>query len=495
MAGARMGASSQGMSAPPAPFFEGPSLPAHVEPAHCSPGPLAHRRQDAALVLDYATGSFSAAAAAVASNEERATSEALFIERASTTASRASRSARLLVWNSLCIKAGFSGPLTDVTVRTVVGALLRARYRSANAYFAAAKRQHIETYNSWDPKLDFIVAAEVNRACKRGLGPPSRAAPFPLLSIGTQLISSPTAFSELTVAPSAPRHPVVCTIIATWGLFREVEIANCSLADIRLNGMAKTLMIDVPASKADVAALGATVTLCCVCHLQLQAVCPYCHGRQHLRRRVFELGIAHQHELIDKPLFPSSTGEWPTKAGVIDAITKVATAAGELPTTRRGAMKWGGHAFRRGGAHLLAALGVSREDIKAIARHSSDAIDGYLDGANLTYITRLLPAALDRLASSPVAITALTASQVPVDWKAIAMVRGGKVHAASSVAGTAMCGWPWAASVSRCHNAELSSLSCRKCVAALRTRQASPSSSSSSSTSSRGSTASPSERS
>ena len=143
-----------------------------------------------------------------------------------------------------------------------------------------------------------------------------------------------------------------------------------------------TLM--APASKADVTALGTSVALTCVCKSGLQPICPYCIGRAHLADTISLFGITSVNDLANKPLFPSHDMSWCSKAGVIHSIEALASAAGEAPHTRRGAEKWGGHAYRRGGAHLLAALGLSREDIKAIARHSSNAVDAYLEGADFS---------------------------------------------------------------------------------------------------------------
>ena len=50
--------------------------------------------------------------------------------------------------------------------------------------------------------------------------------------------------------------------------------------------------------------------------------------------------------------------------------------------TASGAAQWGGDALRRGGAQHLAAAGIDVWRIQALARHSSNAILGYLDGVH-----------------------------------------------------------------------------------------------------------------
>ncbi len=125
----------------------------------------------------------------------------------------------------------------------IVGALLRAGYRSAQAYFAAAKRQHIEMYKTWDCELDLIVGPEVARASKRGMGTPSRTAPFPLLTVACSKNHDWKHFSIPDAPADSPIHPWTCAVLGTWSLFREIELANVTLADVRMSKADKTLTI------------------------------------------------------------------------------------------------------------------------------------------------------------------------------------------------------------------------------------------------------------
>jgi len=231
-----------------------------------------------------------------------------------------------------------------------------------------------------------------------------------------------------------------------------------------------------------VAALGSSVTLSCVCDSGLGHICPYCLGRQHLADMMHKYGLKSHNDLVDKPLFPSRLGTWCTKDGVISTIAGLATAAGHAPHNRRGAEKWGGHAFRRGGAHMYAALGLSREDIKAIARHTSSAIDAYLEGADLTYIKRLLPAKMGTLSSGFSAQPLEIPATFP-EWAHVRMARSDKTHATQPSIGRTLCGWPWAASASRCVSSD-TPVTCMKCLTSRRaSSSAARVSSSSSSTS------------
>ena len=446
----------------PKQFSEGPAIKRQSTTVEPPPAVPLDRRQDAALVLPYRTGSARQALAAVASEEQCALSRDVFENRAVVASTLKSRQARLKVWLDLAERAGVQGPLTPHSVKTVIGALLRAGFRSAAAYFSAAKRHHIETYKSWDVELDLIVSADVGRACKRGLGPPSRSSPFPLLAvsrvIGTNIESAATPASD-----AGPMHPWPCVVLATWALLREVEVANASLADIRTSRVDKTLTLLAPASKADISALGSSVTLACVCSAGLGPVCPVCIGRAHLSRVAAMYNVTDANELDGKPLFPARNRSWCSKQGMTQAIAALASQGGQTPFTRRGAERWGGHALRRGGVHLYASLGLSREQIKTLARHSSSAIDGYLDGADLQYMKRLLQTRFVLPQTSCTASELAVPSSFP-PWTKVKMARGGKVHECTLRSGVTVCGWPWAASVSRCLPAEGTPTSCRLCA-------------------------------
>ena len=421
------------------------------------------------MVLPYRTGSLKAAMAAVSTPEERMESTRTFQSRSLAQSTKESKESRLLVWLQLAHQAGVSGPLTRESTEIVVGALLRGGYRSAQAYFSAAKAHHISLYKTWDPELDLLVAPDVTRACKRGQGPPARAAPFPLLTVANIKDTSILDVRPPDLSPDAPSDPWPLAVLSTWALLREIEAANATLADVRKSRADRSFTITAAASKADIAALGVSVTLNCSCQIGIITACPYCVGVKHLEAMIKRYRVTAPSQLAEIPLFPSQRGSWCTKLGVIEVITSLASLADVSAVTRRGSFKWGGHAFRRGGAHMLARLGYSRDQIKAVARHSSSAIDGYLEGADLAYLRNLAP----QPQASRIEVTPLTVPEVCPSWTRIRMARGDKVHVGFHP-GRAACGWPWAASVSRCVDAGESEISCGRCLRSLRP-QASPS--------------------
>jgi len=132
------------------PLFEGPSLEPAAKRVRTEPLQQESRRSDAPLVLPYQTGSINKAKQAILDPQS---CQDTFNSRATVTSTRESRDARLKVWLDLAKDANVSGPLTATSVSIVIGALLQAKYRSAYAYFSAAKRHHIQTYKYWDAEL------------------------------------------------------------------------------------------------------------------------------------------------------------------------------------------------------------------------------------------------------------------------------------------------------------------------------------------------------
>ena len=119
---------------------------------------------------------------------------------------------------------------------------------------------------------------------------------------------------------------------------------------------------------------------------------------------------------------------------------------------------------------------LGSEDIKAVARHTSSAIDGYLEGADFQYVKRLLPTKLGSQPTIGHSSAALAPPPSFPDWDKVRMVRGGKTHACVQGVGRTSCGWPWSASTSRCTSAPDALVSCAKCIRTL-SRQAAASSS------------------
>jgi DNA-binding transcriptional MerR regulator len=80
------------------------------------------------------------------------------------------------------------------------------------------------------------------------------------------------------------------------------------------------------------------------------------------------------------PLFPTESGDFIAKKNMVKHIELGAASLGKPIRSRTGAYLWGGHAYRRGIIHHLAASGVEVSKIQSLLRHpcASTAIIRYL---------------------------------------------------------------------------------------------------------------------
>ena len=81
----------------------------------------------------------------------------------------------------------------------------------------------------------------------------------------------------------------------------------------------------------------------------------------------------------ETPLFSDREGNFLKKSAIIETINRAGFLIGTRLKSHNNADSFGGHSLRRGGIAFLAAFGVARENIKILARHSSNAVDKYLE--------------------------------------------------------------------------------------------------------------------
>ena len=91
---------------------------------------------------------------------------------------------RLKLWAALAERCDYSDPfdLSPDSIYTVMGALKRGGYRSAQLYLEAAQSQHIASGLPWSPALQQARRAAI-RSCGRFLGNPKQAGGLPLVRI------------------------------------------------------------------------------------------------------------------------------------------------------------------------------------------------------------------------------------------------------------------------------------------------------------------------
>jgi hypothetical protein len=443
--------------------------PASKEPLQATgsgsktPAPIS-RRGDGPPCTKYARGS-KESAIEIASNPDKV-QEAINAHNANVFSSGHAkvRQNQEELWDDISEAASGKRPiqLTAETMCRNISILRASKFRSAMAIASVAKFRHIEHEFPWTPALQ-RQWDKSQKAVHRGLGPAAHASPFPL-GEASKLIES-----SGPISPTGPMHPARTIKIGCWWLLREVELGNCCLRDVT-EEQDNSVNILLPASKADVMALGESRGHGCACEnrtdgpaLMPTRMCPACLLKAQLKfvREEFP-GLGQ-----DAPLFPGSSGKFPTKAGVINTISALAGQLGKKEKTHSGAPCWGGHAMRRGGAQYLAAAGVDVWRIQALARHSSAAILAYIEKAHVPTLKSIsVEAASGRqqhaLATEVAKLKELICKGLRVkepsetvkpynsldnlnaNWICTEKA-GGKIHTKSkSSPGSTLCKWRWA---------------------------------------------------
>ena len=166
------------------------------------------------------------------------------------------------------------------------------------------------------------------------------------------------------------------------------------------------------------------------------------------------------------PFFPTSSGEFPSKTAMVSTIRELAES---LPgyNAATAAHKLGGHANRRGGVFLLAALGVPIIEIQYHVRHSSACVLHYLKGATIISMKSMVKAAVNPKGPllqliAPPALRQLHAAATIC----VALPQAGSaIHLVDpSEPSTTKCNWAWS-KISRCKQTDAAA-TCRDCLRA-----------------------------
>ncbi|HIG16149.1 MAG TPA: hypothetical protein EYQ31_01995 [Candidatus Handelsmanbacteria bacterium] len=288
----------------------------------------------------------------------------------------------MFVAKSLLGGAGVPEGRFDPEDIRLLGAILReANFRSVMPYIDRMKQYAIRNFNnfSWS-EAHALARQDVRRAARRGLGPSSKASPFPL-ERAPELGPSPKPLGD-----GGPLGGFAIHVIAGWYLLREIEAAAIVVADVSFPSE-KHVTMQLQASKSDIEAKGVERTLPCCCGACPGApsalpstLCPRCvtwTAVQFVTKKFPDIATERL------PLFPTVEGDVVSKAKMIMHIEESAARLDITAVNRAGSQKWGGHAWRRGGAQFIARNAVPVPEIKYLARHSSSAIDLYLEGVEI----------------------------------------------------------------------------------------------------------------
>ena len=262
-------------------------------------------------------------------------------------------------------------PLTVEKINLAAALLKKGHYRSAPAYIAAIKRQHILARHPWSERLTLVVKEAV-RSTLRGLGTPKQAQPFQLLSIARHLYTKkpgPGAYNFVS--------PHCAVIVASWWMLREIELSALRLRDVVIKGVGGSCgvaTLHLPVSKTDPGALGTYRSLSCACP---SVLCPVLA----LKRAVLEDTRAGPRR-PKHPVFPNIFGEHLSKKQVVADFRKVARHAG----MDKGVFITG-HSGRVTGAQMFAEAQVEEPRIMVFGRWGSSAVRKYVRMAGLAGIS------------------------------------------------------------------------------------------------------------
>ncbi len=343
----------------------------------------AGRRPDAPPAFAYTRGCKRTALEIARDPARRQAAVDMLESRVYAEKTKGPRAERQALWQEVLAECGHPpAPFTAEAFRDGTAVLLAAGYRTAFMIAEQALLTYIEQGGTLTDALR-RRRAMFRRACARGLGPPKRSDAWPLeLSVTLPMGRDPLVAG----GPIYPRRLFVC---CCWWMAREIEAGNAAVVDVTILPTAAAWAL--PASKTDISALGTARMHGCACGRKATVaaklppeLCPSCQlAAQHA------MVVAWLGERDTAPLWPDDQGSFCTKKAMIDTIVAAAKLLNLRIKTPAGAEAWGGHAFRRGGAQYLAQQGIDVWRIQALARHSSNAIMGYLDEANLSSLKGL----------------------------------------------------------------------------------------------------------
>ena len=279
-------------------------------------------------------------------------------------------------WATIASKAGFEDPfdLDPDLIFTVMGAMDRAGYRSAELYLDTAKQAHIQRGRPWTSQLA-QAAKQARRACQRHRGPAKQAQPLPLLKLAG------LPFETNPVVKGGPCCPIRATLLTSWWLLREIEASQAQPDDIRIDADLQLIHWRLPSSKTDWQALGAirTHACSCTCGSNINS-CPFHQMEEQLR---------YVAKVNSKWLFPSQNGDKTTKAGWADTFQYVAHQLGAETHDSNGRRLYTGHSARATGAVHMANTQVELWRIRLFGRWGSDCFKQYVRDAPLTQLHSL----------------------------------------------------------------------------------------------------------
>lgn len=358
-----------------------------VEETPCPGTPGVRRRRPLGPVLPNkrAKGSAAEAVRLASSDLCMAQAQSEYQEAIYAPGTLNTKAALRRTWTEVAKARGFDPvPLNPQMIHEVCSALRAAGFRAGTNYLFEARQWHLRSGYEWSEKLELAVK-DAKRSLTRGLGPSCKAEEIRYQWL-EWLLEVPG--DEGISKPEWPSRRREAWVLGFNFLLREIELGCIMVNEVQFDDQSKQVTLMLPASKTDVSAKGCRRTLCCNCPdvNQKGQLCPYHAAKYLVGWQLNATGLPRGDPLVEAlPLIGQVVDPFSgvTKEAMIEAlkadakllVEKVATAH-DLDLDRVT-----GHSLRRSGCKHLARIGVPLELIQYMARHSSQAVLGYVEDA------------------------------------------------------------------------------------------------------------------
>ena len=267
-------------------------------------------------------------------------------------------------------------PVTEESLERVACLFKLGGYKSFKNYLSRIKEVHDAAGYVWDNSLHY-TARRCTRSVLRGLGGPTRSEQFDAEKVIEYLQGN-----DLDLGLEGPTSPLAATVVATFFLLREIELANIDVGDVSFtHGDQPSVTLYLPVSKVDWQAKGCRRTWACIC--RQKRPCPV-----HLLLEYDK--IRRQMDPSSGPWIPNGYGDRCSKVAIETMIRTAVEGVGGLSKSADGRWVISGHCFRITGARTLASWGLDPISIQLLGRWGSSAVLSYLaETPLLTFTDRL----------------------------------------------------------------------------------------------------------
>ena len=301
----------------------------------------------------------------------------------------ATKDAMFRTWKEVCEARHFSClPVTSAKLVEVAAVLRAASYRSGFSYLLEAKQRHGRAGFPWCEELEYTLR-DCKRALTRGIGPPKRSQEVRLEWLDKMWLAEGRSFTM----PTDGRWPFGGALVWALGIhfvLRELELGTLTLHEdcVSVNAARREVTLHLSTSKSDPEGRGCQRTLECLSKFgELHGLeCPFCVAQNLIEVQVFRTGVRQQLEAAKHlPLIgqAGSPGSFVDKTSMIEAAradaARVKLLVAEASEVNIDGIT--GHFMRRAGCKRYARKGLPLELIKHMSRHSSNAVEGYVEEA------------------------------------------------------------------------------------------------------------------